>query len=61
MPALPPCNRGGSSSGQHIDILGNAHMLMDVLAIVSGRGKQLQDEYVSDIASIAQLIDFEDE
>ena len=36
-------------------------MLMDVLAIVSGRGEQLQDEYVSDIASIAQLIDFEDE
>ena len=51
--------RGGPGSGHHVDLLGNVGVLADILAIVSGNGDKLQDEYFSDLARITSSIDFE--
>ena len=40
--------------------MGNEGLLMDVLAVVSGHGSDLQDEIFSDIARITAAINFED-
>lgn len=44
-------NRGGQTSGDHIDILGNEAMLEDVLTIVSGG--HVEERVVSEIQDIA--------
>ena len=51
--------RGGPGSGHHVDLLGNVGVLADILAIVSGNGDKLQDEYFSDISRITSFIEFE--
>ena len=51
--------RGGPGSGHHVDMLGNTGVLADILAVVSGHGDGLQDEYFSNIAQITRSIDFE--
>ena len=50
--------RGGPGSGHHVDVLGNTGVLADILAVVSGHGEGLQDEYFSEIAAITKDIDF---
>lgn len=41
--------------------MGNDGVLMDTLAVLCGRGDELQDEAHSDIARITANIDFESE
>ena len=45
--------RGGPSTGDHVDILGNTALLSDLLHIAAGETGELRDEVHSDIARIA--------
>ena len=49
--------RGGDGSADHVDILMNAEVLEDVIAIVAGKGGELQDRFYSSIREIAQKIE----
>ena len=46
--------RGGVSSGDHVDILGNAQLMEDILRIAAGHGHVLEERTITDIASISQ-------
>lgn len=48
--------RGGPRSADHVDILGHMDVVTDVLTIAAGRGNELQDKIVSDVARIAENI-----
>ena len=45
--------RGGPATADHVDILGNAALLADVLHIAAGETRELGDQVVSDIPRIA--------
>jgi phospholipid:diacylglycerol acyltransferase len=45
--------RGGPHTADHVDILGNAALLADVLHIAAGETGELGDQVHSDIARIA--------
>ena len=49
--------RGGPTSADHVDLLGNHELLRDVLAIVGGRAESVTDRFVSDINRVAQRVD----
>ncbi|KAI8989987.1 Lecithin:cholesterol acyltransferase-domain-containing protein [Pilobolus umbonatus] len=49
--------RGGSKTGDHIDILGNWDMTLDILQIVSGKGDNVTQRIYSSIEDYAQKID----
>ena len=49
--------RGGDGSADHVDILMNAGVLEDVIAIVSGRGGELSDKIFSRIREIAARVE----
>lgn len=56
--ALFACTcRTGPASGDHVDILGNEAMLMDVLVVAAGRGHELSDKFHSEIQTIMARID----
>lgn len=46
-------NRQGPDSADHVDVLQNKHFMEDVLTIVSGNGRLLEDSLHSDIARIS--------
>ncbi|KAI8884271.1 LACT-domain-containing protein [Backusella circina FSU 941] len=48
--------RGGSRAGDHVDILGNWEMTLDLLQIVSGKGDNVTQRIVSNIESYANKI-----
>ncbi len=48
--------RGGPSTADHVDILGNTALLADLLHIAAGATGELQDEVHSDIARIAAAV-----
>ena len=48
--------RGGPRSADHVDILGHMDVVADVLTIAAGRGDELQDKIISDVARIADNI-----
>jgi phospholipid:diacylglycerol acyltransferase len=45
--------RGGPTTADHVDILGNTALLTDVLHIAAGQTDKLEDSIASDIARIA--------
>ena len=45
--------RGGPTTADHVDILGNQHMLADLLHIAAGRTADVGDQVVSDLPRIA--------
>lgn len=49
--------RGGDGSADHVDILMNAGVLEDVIAIVSGQGAELKDKIHSQILEIASRVE----
>ena len=49
--------RGGAGSADHVDILMNSGVLEDVIAIVSGRGAELEDRIHSQIREIAARVE----
>jgi len=49
--------RGGDGSADHVDILMNAGVLEDVIAIVAGRGGELEDKIHSQIREIASKVE----
>ncbi|KAI8068496.1 Lecithin:cholesterol/phospholipid:diacylglycerol acyltransferase [Gongronella butleri] len=57
---VPPSSavsvRGGPATADHVDILGNHELLLDILQIVSNRGDQVQGRIHSDIERYAQRI-----
>ncbi|KAI8637676.1 Lecithin:cholesterol acyltransferase-domain-containing protein [Parasitella parasitica] len=48
--------RGGSRAGDHVDILGNWEMTLDILQIVSNKGKNITERIFSNIEQYAQKI-----
>jgi hypothetical protein len=48
--------RGGGGASDHVSVLGNEAMLVDVIKIVTGHGATLQDSIVSDIDRIATRV-----
>lgn len=51
--------RGGPSTSDHVDVLGNHGLLDLILHVASGNGDKIEDDIVSDIDKIAEQIDFE--
>lgn len=45
--------RGGPRSADHVDVLGHADILADVVAIATGSGGALTDRFHSDVRAIA--------
>ena len=48
--------RGGTSSGDHIDILGSKDLNEAIVRIATGRGDQVQERIYSPIATYAKRI-----
>ena len=48
--------RGGGQSADHVDLLGNEHVLEDIIALAAGKGGDLQDRWVSDARAIAARV-----
>ena len=48
--------RGGPGSADHVDILGNAEMIQDILRLAAGKGNQLNDRFISRIKEISVKI-----
>ena len=55
------CCRGGPRSADHVDILGHMGVLTDVLKVASGRGKELEDDIISNVREIADKMDISEE
>ncbi|MEW5299264.1 MAG: hypothetical protein WDW36_002297 [Sanguina aurantia] len=51
--------RGGPETGDHVDILGNFQVLMDVIKVVCGKGDEVTDFISSSIDEIAARVDFD--
>ncbi|RCH82537.1 hypothetical protein CU098_003946, partial [Rhizopus stolonifer] len=51
--------RGGSKAGDHVDILGNWEMTLDILQIVSNKGENVTQRIVSNIENYVQKINLE--
>lgn len=51
--------RGGRSSGDHVDIMGNHEMITDLLWIVSGNGHKVEERIHSKIKEISERVDLE--
>ncbi|KAI8380476.1 Lecithin:cholesterol acyltransferase-domain-containing protein [Choanephora cucurbitarum] len=51
--------RGGSKTGDHVDILGNWEMTLDILQIVSNKGENVTQRIVSQIEQYAKKIQLE--
>ncbi|GAA5803772.1 hypothetical protein HPULCUR_009256 [Helicostylum pulchrum] len=51
--------RGGSKAGDHVDILGNWEMTLDLLQIVSNKGNNVTERIISNIESYVQKIHIE--
>ncbi|KAG2199795.1 hypothetical protein INT46_003557 [Mucor plumbeus] len=51
--------RGGSKAGDHVDILGNWEMTLDILQIVSNKGNNVTHRILSNIEKYAQKINIE--
>ena len=51
-PGVIPGSRGGPSSGDHVDILGNMELLEDLLTLVSGG--MVEPRIVSDLVEKAE-------
>ena len=45
--------RGGPHSADHVNILANVDLMGDVLAIAAGRGREVQDRFLSDVQAVA--------
>ena len=50
------CFRGGGGASDHVSVLGNDAMMVDVIKIATGHGATLQDSIVSDIDGIAARV-----
>ena len=46
--------RGGSTTADHVDILGNSELLTDILLIATGNDDQVQDRVLSKIQEISE-------
>ncbi|KAF7721678.1 hypothetical protein EC973_004299 [Apophysomyces ossiformis] len=53
--------RGGSKAGDHIDILGNWEMTLDLLQIVSGKGSNVTERILTNIDEYAENIKLQHE
>ncbi|KAI8377935.1 Lecithin:cholesterol acyltransferase-domain-containing protein [Radiomyces spectabilis] len=53
--------RGGSKASNHVDILGNWEMTLDLLRIVSNQGDQVSQRITSNIEQIAQKVELQHE
>ncbi|KAJ1944738.1 phospholipid:diacylglycerol acyltransferase [Linderina macrospora] len=49
--------RGGVGAADHINILGNYEVTLDILRIVSGYGDKISDRFTSNILDYAAKID----
>ena len=49
-------NRGGTKTGDHVDIMGNYQVIMDILLVASGRGKEVKQEIHSSIEEISERV-----
>jgi hypothetical protein len=50
--------RGGGSSAQHVDILGNTRLINDVLLILTGSAEKVPARVDSDIDALISSIDW---
>ncbi|KAH3744198.1 Lecithin:cholesterol/phospholipid:diacylglycerol acyltransferase [Pelomyxa schiedti] len=48
--------RGGKDTGDHVDIMGNSHLMDDVLHIVSGQGNKVETTILSNIKEMSKKI-----
>jgi len=46
--------RGGETSGDHVDIMGNREMISDVLQIAAGA--EIEDKFVSDVQAMSRRV-----
>jgi phospholipid:diacylglycerol acyltransferase len=44
--------QGGPNTGDHVDIMGNHDVIADVLKVVAGQGRTLEDRIVSNLHQI---------
>ncbi|CAO3642876.1 unnamed protein product [Cunninghamella blakesleeana] len=51
--------RGGSKSSDHVDILGNRLMTLDILKIISNKGDELTEQIYSNIEEVAKKVKLE--
>lgn len=52
--------RGGPRTGDHVDILGNFELTLDVLKIASGNSHLVQDQFVSNIRDLSNNVDLKE-
>ena len=52
----PKLERGGPATADHVDILGNAEMLTDILNIVTGQDVLVQERYYTNMPDVGQQI-----
>ncbi|CAM9843408.1 unnamed protein product [Chrysoparadoxa australica] len=49
--------RGGGTSGNHVDIMGNEQLIADILRISSGKGAEVPEHIISKIEDMASFAD----
>jgi len=52
--------RGGASTAEHVDIMGNYNLLEDILRVVSGNNKSEEDRIFSDVKKYSDRVIFEE-